>query len=552
VAYFPASHRYTLIAASDWSSLKGAKTMKNTATLIFTWTLRMGILLGLLAGLLRTPGTVSALSYKFASPSGTPANACTYTDPCDLQTAVDTSSPGGLVFVAAGTYHPYALPSDQVLLLTNNVHIYGGWDGISGPEPIPDPETNITILDGQDARRGVTAVFYSDSASLSGVTIHNGNATGKYAMCSGSSPAGCGGGIFIAGVSLVIENCIIADNIAATTTAVSERTGYGGGIYIQNPDGVTISNNLIHSNDASTATSGPIGDNGMGGGIYVTGATAVSDLTITGNEIHSNNAVSTMYSGLGDGLYIDGGNGSISKNFFHDNNPNLYDYGNALFAKYSDITISGNRFINNHGVRVLYLLDFSGNLISNIIDNPGVSYGVYLEINNGGRFSQLVNNIIAHHASTNIYISGYSGLATTANLYHNTLDGAPYGIYLYQYTTIIVTHCIISHHPAIGIYKAGTYNTVTVNYTLFHGNGLDGDWDTLIHPIPSGDPYYVDAAGGDYHIQSNSAARDQATSTGYTYDFESDVRPMGAGSTPYDVGADEFWWKLYLPVILKP
>ncbi len=71
-----------------------------------------------LASLVGVPKPASAISYKFASQTGTPADACTYTDPCNLQQAVDTSSDGGFVFVAEGIYHPYALPSDQVLLIT--------------------------------------------------------------------------------------------------------------------------------------------------------------------------------------------------------------------------------------------------------------------------------------------------------------------------------------------------------------------------------------------------------------------------------------------------
>ena len=113
-----------------------------------------------------------------------------------------------VVYAAAGIYHPYALPSDQVLLIwTKLSHVYGGWDGFSGPDPVTDPVENPTILDGQNARRGVTAVIYSGTSMMDGFTIRNGNATGKYAMCSATEPAGCGGGFFIAGVSF---NMIIA------------------------------------------------------------------------------------------------------------------------------------------------------------------------------------------------------------------------------------------------------------------------------------------------------------------------------------------------------
>lgn len=49
------------------------------------------------------------------------------------------------------------------------------------------------------------------------------------------------------------------------------------------------------------------------------------------------------------------------------------------------------------------------------------------------------------------------------------------------------------------------------------------------------DPKFVDAANGDYHIGSNSPARD-AVDMGPPFDFEGDARPRGA---KFDIGADE-------------
>jgi hypothetical protein len=75
--------------------------------------------------------------------------------------------------------------------------------------------------------------------------------------------------------------------------------------------------------------------------------------------------------------------------------------------------------------------------------------------------------------------------------------------------------------------------------------------DLVAFPL-TGDPFFVNAPAGDYRIQADSAARDRVNSLGYAYDFEGDLRPMGAGGTPYDVGADEFWWKVFLPLTIKP
>ncbi|MGB8252804.1 MAG: hypothetical protein WCF08_06285 [Anaerolineaceae bacterium] len=525
---------------------------------LFGRLLVIGIILITLAG---NPEPVSAVSYNFASPTGTPVNACTYTDPCNLQKAVDISSLGGIVFAAAGTYHPYTTPSDQVLLITNSVHIYGGWDGISGPDPVPDPTANISIIDGQNSRQGVTIMLAADEVvTLSGFTIRNGNATGLIAICSASGPAGCGGGIMASGGKTTIEDCIIEDNVASTTTDATYRTGYGGGIYIQNPGnlGVTIQNNIIRYNDASTASCGTLAIAGKGGGIYIEGESASGDITITENEIYRNEAaIGPDCIGRGVGLTVVDGSGVISRNYIHDNNQNHSSSGSGLFSNSSfsdsfELSINENRFINNQGADVVYLQFFNGSLASNTIINPESLYGVSLNSNYSGEMSVLVNNVIAQNTNTNILMNGGATTSVTANLYYNTLDDAPYGISLMSNTYLSLTNSIVSHHSTAGIKKdpGGTNMAVYIADTLFHGNTSDGDWNSNLRPI-SGDPLYADTLSGDYHIQAISAARDTATNAGYAYDFENDPRPMGSGATPYDVGADEFWWKIMLPMIIK-
>ncbi|HEY5934089.1 MAG TPA: hypothetical protein VIU61_05635, partial [Kofleriaceae bacterium] len=58
------------------------------------------------------------------------------------------------------------------------------------------------------------------------------------------------------------------------------------------------------------------------------------------------------------------------------------------------------------------------------------------------------------------------------------------------------------------------------------------------HPIPNAmavDPFFVDEPNRDFHVKSNSPAKD-AVDVGPSRDFEGDVRPTGLR---FDIGADE-------------
>ncbi len=62
-----------------------------------------------------------------------------------------------------------------------------------------------------------------------------------------------------------------------------------------------------------------------------------------------------------------------------------------------------------------------------------------------------------------------------------------------------------------------------------------------------GEPDFVDPATDNYHIGSRSAAMDAGTDIGITTDIDGDARPAGAG---YNIGADEYWYGVCLPLVL--
>ena len=89
-------------------------------------------------------------------------------------------------------------------------------------------------------------------------------------------------------------------------------------------------------------------------------------------------------------------------------------------------------------------------------------------------------------------------------------------------------------------------NTATLKATFWHGNGTRrAGPGTVIHGQDhSGDPSFVNAGAGDFHIRADSEARDKGINVFVYADIDGQLWPEGGG---YDIGADEY----YLPVMLR-
>ena len=210
--------------------------------------------------------------------------ACTQAAPCPLSYALSQAGPMN-IYLAAGTYTG---SGEEVVKITNAkiINLYGGWDGATTGPIVRDPDTYISLIDGGNARRGITIVGNGTdplSPVIGGLSIINGNASGLTANCTGASgdPSGCGGGIFIYNASPIISFNRIYNNKANTNLEPS-KSGYGGGIYSRKSNGAQINNNLIYSNLADES------GQGYGGGVafmYSTGNTSFYN-----NQVYNNNA----------------------------------------------------------------------------------------------------------------------------------------------------------------------------------------------------------------------------------------------------------------------
>ena len=203
--------------------------------------------------------SAAAPSPLFATTTGTDV-ICSQSQPCNLVTAVYLADDNQYVYVAEGTYTGVM---DPMLTVNKDIRLTGGWDGASSGPIIVDPVANLTILDGEDARR-VIEVRDLATPIISGFTIKRGYHTSR------------GGGIEIDNSPLVqiIDN-IFYDNYAGS---------YGGGLYID--EGIIEIKGCRF--DANAV------DYGGGGLLLANGVNAtLFDNTFTGNTASYGSALHT-------------------------------------------------------------------------------------------------------------------------------------------------------------------------------------------------------------------------------------------------------------------
>ncbi len=477
---------------------------------------------------------------------------CSQLAPCSLSTAVSKSLDGDNIYLAAGTYTG---TGGAVISLTDKApHIIGGWDGTTAviiiggmPFPIVDPQRHVTILDGQNFRRGVS--FDGEgwptnlTPSFVNLTITRGNATGKYVNCSSSYARGCGGGMFIHAASPTVANDRFIDNIALASGAGTDK-GYGGAVYIENTGSTAyVRDNLFQDNYSDTV------GNGGGGALAV--VISSEQVNVIANHFQGNYAGSS-----GGGMYFDRSNISLASNTFTGNTANQ---GAGLYGLGASGTAWGNLFTANESMSgeksstVLLTTDTMSFVRNQLVENTA-DYGLYVDLSPDATVP-FVNNIIAKSGSLSaVYIylnSGYTG-PSHVDFKHNTLVGTGGA------TGVIVTAtCFASClsvtmvNTILSSFNTGTqilnnFAGISADRTLFYNVSIHGD--AVYAYYLTGNPRFVNASAGDYRIGPLSQARDHGIAAGVSDDIDNDSRPIGM---LYDIGADEFGYHALLPVVRK-
>ena len=298
------------------------------------------------------------------------------------------------------------------------------------------------------------------------------------------------------------------DIAAHTTTLDAEGTGT---VVVIRGEGTqaTVEGFTITGGEATRSGGGLIID-------YYAGAT-IRYNTITGN--HAGNG--------GGGLAVSGD-------------------GNA------ESVVESNRIYNNVADGVFVFSPLAVRTSQSPQQGPEPGGGLLLT----GGPAQVVNNMIY----SNTCAAGGDGMALASwdgpvQVLHNTIadngDSGGEGILLWGSGTdgYLYNNLIVGHGTGISV-TAGAQ--VTWDYNGFYDNiaayaaGLSGG----VHDV-SGDPNFVNRAGGNLHIGPASTMANKGTDTGVSTDIDGDSRPAPAGTKP-DLGADEVSQRqVYLPLVLR-
>ncbi len=479
----------------------------------------------------------------FVRPGGAD-DLCTRDSPCaSIQYAIDLAEPGNgdTIYVAGGVYTGTGA---AVITVTKSVTLYAGWNGQSKPPLVRAPALFHTTLDGENARR-VVYIGPDSAPTLDGFAIVRGNATGLTDTCPcGWAMAGYGGGILSCEASPLIVGNTISGNVAYAGEG-GDSYAYGGGVELIRGSGV-LSGNLIQGNVASNSRYG------QGGGLHLFQTSA----RLEGNRILSNTAA--LVAGGGFGVGRGGGiaadapeDAAIVGNIIGENRAcaGTVAEGAGVYQWAGIALYSGNLLRANEGEAAVDLVStasrFEGNLV---LDNATYS-GIGL-FSSGLAGPVLANNVVAHGGEgAAVAAEGYEGYPVRATLLCNTLAGSgpAWGVSVGPFATVVLTDNIVTGF-ALGITATvPASSTVLADHTLFWTNSTDGLRGT--HPV-DGNPRFLDAAAGDYHIGVTSAAHNAGAPVDLATDIDGDPRPVGAG---YDIGADERgWWLGRLPLVLRP
>ena len=402
--------------------------------------------------------------------------------------------------------------------------------------PVGPPDCDYAVIQDSVDAAGTGDVIKVATGVYSDVNNHGGLAQVVYISKTVTIQGG-----------YAITNWTTSDPDANPTTL--DAGGQGRVLYITGKISPTVEGLRITGGEAQGLGGIPWGAD-AGGGLYVITATAL----IRNNQIFSNTC--SGFIPLGGGMTLWNSNATVSGNTF---SHNIAGYGGGgLYSAWNHLPISDNLFTSNsagYGGGGVFLTGGGTAFIGNILmSNTAEAFGGGLASEGGAQW--LINNVIAdNHAGSAGGALWSSG--SKPHLYHSSIarnsagDGS--GIYVADtelgglHSAVGLTNTILVDH-AVGISVTGG-STVTVQAVLWYNTPITVSQSTTatvtVQNQHTGDPAFTMDG---YHLTRPSAAIDMGVEVDVPFDIDGDLRPAGAG---YDLGADELWFKIYLPLVLR-
>ncbi len=504
--------------------------------------------------------------YAAPSPGGS-GDCSNWADACTLQTALTSAGSGDQIWVQMGVHKPTTTTNRTIsFMLKSGVAVYGGFNGSETALDQRNPGMNITVLSGDIDNNDLTdpngvvtttnniigangyhvvnSSGVTETAVLDGFTITAGQA-------NGAAPNNSGGGMLNDSSSPTLSDVTFSGNFALQgggmhntvssprltniTFSGNSANASGGGLLNESNSNPILTNVTFVGNSAGSS----------GGGIF--------------NWLSSNPSLTfvTFISNTAD-------TGGGMFNFGSNSNPTLT---NVEFTGNTATRWGGGMFLNRITIPVLTNVIFNGNnaqsgggMFSNDRSSPiltNVLFSGNSATGSGGGMFNAFNN---SPALTNVTFSGNFA----------ALDGG--GMYNAGGSTPILANTVLWGNTASNsgpqIYNAS--GSPTISYSDIQGSGGSGaGWDTGLGTDAGGnidaDPLFVDASGGDLHLQSSSPAIDAGNNVIVTVSTDLDGNPRfvdipgapdtGNGAPPIvDMGPYEAQSQtrfIYLPSIMK-
>ncbi len=368
----------------------------------------------------------------------------------DIQTALDAATGNDTVFVTNGVYATGGAPA--IGLTTNRASVGAGVKVVSVNGPA------VTTIRGSGPRgvNAVRCVYLGENALLAGFTLTEGATQVAGDLLESQS----GGGAWCE-ASAVLSNCVITGKSASR---------YGGGVYQG-----TVTDCTISGNASGTAGAG------------------AAYATVSGSALLDNEATTSG----GGACYCTMSNCTLAGNSAY------YDGGGSWFGTLNSCVLTNNTADYGGG-------SYEGTLNNCILTKNRVQY------DGGGSRSSVLNHCILIGNQADDDGGGcYYGTLNNCLLVGNTANDEAGGSY-----TATLNNCTVSGNTA-GDRGGGSY-AGTLNNCIVYGNtGGDGDnyypsmgtfTNCCTTPLAagagniSGDPKFVEAASGNYHLLDTSPA----------------------------------------------